>query len=149
MPRTTSANQLHPIRNRSRRAAPARPTTALSGSLVAALIAVSMPAAAAADSVTFRFQRFFPNVVHVQLYSNTRYGWTWPAANQVYVLDDYNIHTFEISCQPAEVVCYGGWMSTNFDVNWGLGYNGRGSCSDCCWVCDGTVTEIIELRPTR
>ena len=102
---------------------------------------------AEAGSLLWRFESQHPNVVNVELYSDTRRGHVWPGNNRVYVLDDYSVKTINISCRNGEKICYGAWVKNRSNLYWGVGYKNRNRCSSCCWTCNGGQTKVIVLNP--
>lgn len=102
---------------------------------------------AEAGSLLWRFESKHPNVVNVELYSDTRRGHVWPGNNRVYVLDDYSVKTINISCRSGEKVCYGAWVKNRSNLYWGVGYKNRNRCSSCCYTCNGGETRVIVLNP--
>lgn len=102
---------------------------------------------AEAGSLLWRFESKHPNVVNVELYSDTRRGHVWPGNNRVYVLDDYSVKTINISCRNGEKVCYGAWVKNRSNLYWGVGYKNRNRCSNCCYTCNGGQTRVIVLNP--
>jgi len=102
---------------------------------------------AEAGSLLWRFESKHPNVVNVELYSDTRRGHVWPGNDRVYVLDDYSVQTIDISCRNGEKICYGAWVKNRSNSYWGVGYKNRNRCSSCCWTCNGGQTKVIVLNP--
>jgi len=107
--------------------------------------AVTQPAEA--GTLLWRFESKHPNIVNVELYSDTRRGHVWPGNNKVYVLDDYSVKTINISCRNGEKICYGAWVKNRSSLYWGVGYKNRNRCSSCCWTCNGGQTKVIVLNP--
>jgi hypothetical protein len=91
--------------------------------------------------VTFRIQNNAPYTVNVKLFSDTRKNWQWPTSSTHWTLDDGKLHELTVSCRVGEKVCYGGWYA-NEKTYWGVGFEGRQSCTDCCLTC-GTVGENV------
>ncbi|WP_296587652.1 hypothetical protein [Roseibium sp.] len=104
-------------------------------------------APASADTLLWRFQSKHPNIVDVELYSDSRRGHVWPGNNEIYVLDDYSTKTIRISCRYGESICYGAWVRNRTNSYWGVGYQNRNRCSNCCYTCDGGQTRVIVLNP--
>jgi hypothetical protein len=102
---------------------------------------------ASADTLLWRFESKHPNVVSVKLYSDSRRGHVWPNSSEVYVLDDYSVKTINISCRSGEKVCYGAWVRNRSNLYWGVGYENRNRCSNCCYTCNGGQTRVIVLNP--
>ena len=118
--------------------------------LVAALglFAVSDPAPAEHEVFTFRVRSVDKYIVDIRFYSQNR-RWAWPSFDQVYRMDDYREHDFAINCREGERVCYGAWERGNPRTYWGRGPNGTASCSDCCYVCQPSNSQLITLRGFR
>ena len=116
----------------------------VAAALLAAQIAVSMPASAA--DVTFMMQNNHPNAVEVELYSQDR-NHVWPGNGQVYILDDGETKQMPLSCEEGEKICYGAWIQGDRDTYWGVGPSSQQACDDCCYTCTGGATETISLDP--
>jgi hypothetical protein len=93
---------------------------------------------AQSGEATFKFTNQAPNAIMVKLFSQNRSGWIWPAPDRHYNLDDDAEHSFKISCQDGEKICYGASDSTNDATHWGVGYKGTRNCQNCCIVCGDT-----------
>ncbi|MBU1173968.1 MAG: hypothetical protein KKH72_01085 [Alphaproteobacteria bacterium] len=104
-----------------------------------------LPAAAQAETLTFNVKSNHENVVSLEFYSQDR-SVAWPGGGEVYVIDDYQIHTYSLSCQRGESICYGAWVRNSNSEYWGVGYNDTQGCESCCWVCDGGETAVINLN---
>jgi len=102
---------------------------------------------AQAETLTFQFRSEHPNIVDLELYSDTRNNHVWPGHSRVYVLDDYKLQRIGISCQQGEKVCYGAWVRNRTNTYWGVGYQNSTRCRSCCYICDGSRTEVIVLKP--
>ncbi|GGB57168.1 hypothetical protein GCM10011316_31570 [Roseibium aquae] len=102
---------------------------------------------ASAETLTFQIRSEHPNIVDVELYSDTRQGHVWPGRERVYVLNNYTLQRIGISCQKGERVCYGAWVRNRTETYWGVGYQNRMRCRSCCYICDGGQTEVIVLKP--
>jgi len=102
---------------------------------------------AEAETLTFQFRSEHPNIVDLELYSDNRANHVWPGHDRVYVLDDYKRQSIGISCQRGEKICYGAWVRNRTGTYWGVGYQNSTRCASCCYVCDGTRTEVIVLKP--
>ncbi|WP_155190098.1 hypothetical protein [Roseibium denhamense] len=115
--------------------------------LVPFVIGATLANPASAQTIKWQFQSNHPNVVNVELYSDSRRGHVWPGSNRVYVLDDYSTKTINISCRYGETICYGAWVRNRNNSYWGVGYKNRNRCSSCCYQCDGGTTNVIVLNP--
>ena len=94
-------------------------------------IALGAPAAFASD-VTFMMNNHHEFAVEVELYSQDR-DHVWPGGGQVFYLDE------------GETICYGAWVSGDQGTYWGVGPGNADSCDNCCYVCEGGMTEEINL----
>ena len=67
----------------------------------------------------------------------------WPA-NDSWATRNYgNPVRQAISCNAGTRVCYGAQPGIAFsDYYWGTGLDGRQSCKDCCYLCDGSTVEL-------
>lgn len=117
------------------------------GFLMATLLVLAgaaAPQSASADSITIRVQSDYPYIIHYQVHSYDR-NWVWPAAGRVYVLDDYEVNSVRLSCQPNELVCLGAWDPGGGSGSWGVGENNDQQCSNCCYRCNGGTTDVIRF----
>lgn len=112
--------------------------------LFVALTAVASPSAARSENLTFYIQSDYQYIVELEFYSQHR-NHVWPGNNRVYILDDYDTKNITLSCNYGELICYGAWVQGESSRYWGVGYNGRQSCSNCCYTCDGGYTETVVL----
>lgn len=115
--------------------------------ILVALCLAMVGAAAQAETMKWQFQSQHPNIVDVELYSQNRANHVWPGNNQIYVLDDYETKTMNISCLQGETICYGAWVRNKTSTYWGVGYKDKNRCSSCCYVCNGGQTKVIVLNP--
>jgi hypothetical protein len=87
----------------------------------------------------------FPSISLV-FYSMSRLGHAWPGGNQEYLLHYGQPQTFKLTCRAGEQICYGAWPTGNpWGGGWGVGFNARLGCANCCHACDGTETQEITL----
>lgn len=123
-------------------------TTRLSRAALAVAILVASVAgsavAASAEDVTFVMKNHHEYAVEVELYSQER-DHVWPGGNQVYYLDDGETKQMPLSCEAGETICYGAWVSGDTGTYWGTGPNNADGCDDCCYTCEGGMTEEINL----
>ena len=104
------------------------------------------PNSAQADSMTWKLRSFDKNAVDVTFYSRNRKA-VWPGNGQVYVMRDYEVKTFKLSCISGEQICYGAWQRGNAKKYWGVGQGGKAGCKSCCYTCkDGAVTNVFNLN---
>ena len=53
-------------------------------------------------SLTWHIKSNHPNTVELAFYSDTRPWHEWPGGNQVYKINDWNVHTYPLTCQAGE-----------------------------------------------
>ena len=99
-----------------------------------------------AESLTWYFRSDHPNIVSLEVYSQSR-NHVWPGNGDAYVLDDWDVHSFPLSCRSGEKICYGAWVRNESNSYWGAGYDGIEACDDCCYYCEGGSTPVIVLNP--
>jgi hypothetical protein len=81
--------------------------------------------------------------VHVNFHAKQR-KWQWPGGGKVYTIKDSQFHTFRITCNPGEKICYGAGRGGNYAKYWGTGISGRGGCSSCCMECGNTYKYTLQ-----
>ena len=99
---------------------------------------------AQAEQMSVIITNSHPFAVELELYSQDR-DHVWPGNGQIYLLNDGEEKEVPISCNPGESICYGAWVSGDPNTFWGVGPDNSQDCSDCCYVCDGSITESINL----
>src|SRR5262249_49416809 len=105
--------------------------------LPARLVTISAaPKNAAAEDETFRVKSMSDSNVQIKFFSKNR-NHVWPGGGQVYGLNDFDEHTFKLSCNSGEQICYGAWVTGNGNRWWGVGPDGDKGCSNCCYTCEG------------
>ena len=62
-------------------------------------------------TVTFQIKSNHPNTVALSFHSATDRSRVWPDDGNVYVIDDRNVHTYRLSCERGEQICYGAWVN--------------------------------------
>jgi hypothetical protein len=98
-------------------------------------------------TLTWHVQNNYPGTIAISFYSRSR-QYEWPGGGQSYVLSNLERRSFSINCQHSEKICYGAWVHRNsYSGGWGVGINGRGACSNCCYDCNGGDTRVIALNP--
>ncbi|MBI4870956.1 MAG: hypothetical protein HY814_05260 [Candidatus Riflebacteria bacterium] len=97
------------------------------------------------DCITFRVQSKAYYQVDLEFYSQDRNA-AWPGGGKVFVLKDSAIHEFPLKCRPGEKICYGAWVRNATNQYWGVGYNDRQSCTQCCFTANGQVTPVLVLN---
>lgn len=95
-------------------------------------------------SLKFEIESDYPSIIHLEFYSQGRNA-AWPGGDRVYVIDDYDLHTYDLRCQAYEKICYGAWVKGNTSRYWGVGKDDTQSCRNCCYTCDGGVAGPINL----
>jgi len=64
----------------------------------------------------------------------------WPGSTTHYVTPSLNtVASRTLACVEAGKVCLGGKAGTR---QWGVGFKGTGSCSNCCGTCDGKTYSL-------
>mgnify|MGYP000047125305 CR=1 FL=1 len=114
--------------------------------LGAALILAGLGGAAQADNLVWTFSSTHPNIVDLEFYSQDR-NHVWPGNGQVYYIDDYNMHTYNLNCYSGEKICYGAWVRGASATYWGVGPNNSQFCPDCCYTCGAGNVGAINLKP--
>lgn len=100
-----------------------------------------------AETLTWRVSHQYPFAVNFELHSDNR-NHAWPGDGRTWLLNNWETHTFTITCKRFEKVCYGAWSFTGYGSEykyWGQGPNRQHSCTDCCYTCDGSDTREIVL----
>ncbi len=113
---------------------------------VAAVLLIASVAAGFADSLTWQIRSEHPNAVAVEFYSQER-NYSWPGGSKVYIIKDWDTHTYRLSCHSGEKICYGAWVRGRKSTYWGVGQNNRNRCTTCCYTCGGGTTNIKVLNP--
>jgi hypothetical protein len=108
------------------------------------LLSAIAPAFAEDEQMTVVIRNSHPYEVQLEMYSEDR-NVAWPGGGEVYVLDDSETKQITLACRSGESICYGAWLTGDGDTYWGVGPDNSHSCSDCCYVCDGSQTETINL----
>jgi len=96
-------------------------------------------------SMTWKFKSDYKYKVQVKFYSKSR-NVVWPGNGQAYNLDDSQVHEIKLNCQGGEKICYGGWVTGNAKLYWGVGVDGKRGCEDCCFTCNNNATPIMRLN---
>ena len=111
--------------------------------LAAAAGLLATPAAAA--ELVWRFKSEHPNAVNLEFYSQDR-NHAWPGGGEVYVIKDWDTHTYSLPCNDGEKICYGAWANESSSY-WGAGYDGAEACDNCCAVCGDRELKTQVLKP--
>lgn len=109
------------------------------------LLFVSAAAQAQSD-ITFRFQSEYKYKAQVKFFSQDRKGYEWPGGGKAYNLDDSDVHAIKLKCLGGEKICYGGWVTGNAKLYWGVGADGKNRCTSCCFTCNGGQTPVLTLK---
>jgi hypothetical protein len=105
-----------------------------------------LPSAANADTMTFKLRSFSKYAVDVAFHSQNRRN-VWPRPGKAYVLRDYKVTDYRLTCISGERICYGGTVRGDAAHYWGVGANGKQICKSCCYTCNGgNVTTVINLN---
>ncbi len=94
--------------------------------------------------LTFKIESDFPRPVYLKFYSQD-YNTVWPGSDTVYVINDYDLHSYSLSCSRYEKICYGAWEKGNSNRYWGVGRDGTESCRGCCYTCGAGDAGPINL----
>lgn len=113
--------------------------------VIVAALAVLLAGAAVADSLKWTVRSEHPNVVSLEFYSQD-YNRSWPGDGEVYILDDYDTHSYNLECRSGEKICYGAWVRGDSDSYWGVGLNDASGCDDCCYTCGQGDTDLRILN---
>ncbi len=93
-------------------------------------------------SLTWRMKSNDPNSVLVEFYSRDRNA-AWPGSGKAYVIKDWKMHKYSLSCRWGENICYGAWPNgTSGSRYWGCGKGCRRGCSKSCYKCKGHTTSV-------
>jgi hypothetical protein len=97
----------------------------------------------------FRLRVNHPNSVVVQFRSTTNPNKFWPGGDRMYVIKDYSEHTYRLSCEHGENICFGAWIEGSaLNPYWGGGYRVREGCTRCCLTCPAFDGATWELEPS-
>jgi len=100
----------------------------------------------AQSEMTWQMKTTRGDKIEIAFFSQDRKGFRWPAQGRVYTLtDDDEVRKFKIACLGGEKICYGAWVSGRPSTSWGMGQDGKRSCQNCCYTCNGNETRIIAL----
>ena len=112
-----------------------RSTFLLILSLLCAVFATATPRPAEAADMTWDVRSNYDYKVQIEFYSMDR-NRAWPGGGKAYSLNDSKVHSFALSCNAGEKICYGAWPTGGgSNKYWGVGANNKHSCSNCCAVC--------------
>lgn len=100
---------------------------------------------AQAGQLTFQFRSNHQYSVAIEFTSQDR-NHQWPGNGKAYKIADYKVHSYKLSCQNGETICYGAWLEGDSTQYWGVGMDNENYCTDCCYVCDGSRVQLINLN---
>ncbi|AZO55200.1 MULTISPECIES: hypothetical protein [unclassified Mesorhizobium] len=67
-------------------------------------------------------------------------GGSWPGHGKEFKFPAGQTRNVSLACAPKEKVCYGVWRDNNTDIYWGVGADGKDTCTDCCNTCGANRT---------
>jgi hypothetical protein len=106
------------------------------------------PVKAATDEVTINVRSLVDVRAQIKFFAQNR-SWVWPNASEAYVLDDYQTHSYTLTCIRGEEICFGAWSVARGNrtgrLSWGVGRNNNESCRNCCFTCGDGPYKTQEL----
>ena len=108
-------------------------------------VAAIAPAAAVAAELQWHVRSEHEYAVSLEFYSQDR-NHVWPGNDEVYVIRDYDVHNYTLTCNNGEKICYGAWVRNDSSSYWGSGYDGEQSCDSCCFTCGAGDTPVVVLN---
>lgn len=96
-------------------------------------------------NITFKFKSDYQYKVQVKFFSKDR-NVVWPGGGQADNLDDSQVHDIKLNCLGGEKICYGGWVTGNAKLYWGVGADGKRGCESCCFTCNNNMTPVLRLN---
>ena len=108
-------------------------------------VAAIAPAAAVAAELQWHVRSEHEYAVSLEFYSQDR-NHVWPGNDEVYVIRDYDVHDYTLTCNNGEKICYGAWVRNDSSSYWGSGYDGEQSCDSCCFTCGAGDTPVVVLN---
>ncbi len=106
----------------------------LFGRLIVAATLFGAVGPVSADNLRWTIRSDYPHIVSLEFYSQD-YSRAWPGDGEVYILNDYDVHEYNLSCETGETICYGAWVRGNSNRYWGVGLDNSQGCNDCCYTC--------------
>ena len=94
----------------------------------------SRSSSSSSSSLTFEVENYTGLSLNLQFKDKDRTK-VWPANDRIYGVTPGGSY-ISLSCERGEYVCFGIWDDSQ-RWEWGAGYDVAGSCSDCCYRCDG------------
>ena len=113
---------------------------------IALSMALLPPTLAFAEGLTFKVRSYHKSQVDIAFYSQQR-NHSWPGGDKVWVIKDYEVHSYSLNCRDGEKICYGAWVRGSSRSYWGAGRCGRQACQSCCFTCNGGETPVMNLNP--
>jgi len=123
---------------------PRKAVACKAGLIALGLLAIFAPSASA-ESLTWNVESDYPRPIELEFYSLNR-SFVWPG-DEAMALDHRDRRAFTIKCDRGERICYGAWVRGRESIYWGTGRSGTHGCERCCFVCDGTETNLIIFEP--
>ena len=99
-----------------------------------------------ADELVWRIKSEHPNQVSVEFYSQDR-NHVWPGGGEVHIIKDWDTHTYSLTCDDGEKICYGAWVRNDSSTYWCAGNDGGQACDNCCAVCGHGELKTQVLKP--
>ena len=90
---------------------------------------------------TWRITNSTGLAIGVLFFSQTRPGHAWPGSNMNWPMPPGKTADYNLACETGENICYGAFAPYRAEF-WGVGTYGNQACSNCCFLCDGTVHAI-------
>lgn len=107
--------------------------------------------ASAQQTLTFVIRNETTSGIDYKLWSQNR-NQVWPGARTAYGLNfKGDQRANKLACVRGETICYGAWFRNNPKIFWGAGPTGKGRCTTCCYVCNGSTTgaKILTYSPKQ
>lgn len=100
-----------------------------------------------AETASFKIQSDHKFKVQISFFSQNR-SHEWPGGGRSYNLNDSEEHTFNLTCNKGEKICYGAWETGSSSPYWGSGPGNRQACTNCCVVCGHAAVKSARLYYT-
>ena len=108
------------------------------------LVAAAGSGSAQGGTATFKLTNKAENAIMVKFFSRTR-AHVWPSATTHEKLDDDAQHSYALTCEVGEEICYGASDSEFNKRYWGIGFKGDKHCQDCCIKCGNNTWHAWSL----
>ena len=89
------------------------------------------------SGLTVQISNATAQTIHYKLYSMNRPGHVWPEVDQSWISGSGNRNDANITCKVSEKICVGAVLKNGGSTYWGVGPEGKASCTSCCFTCDG------------